>query len=447
MGIATGSSGKGARGRATSVAALRDGLTNLMTGAGTAADKRVHAVYAMRHADPAQIESAYRSSWLMRKVVDLPPQDETREWRRWQASASEIAAIEAEERRLDLRHKIRRARVLARLHGGAAMLLGVGGDDQAIPLDPARVARGSLRYVHVLSRWELGHGERRRDPEDPWFGQPTHFTLQGRGGAQARLHPSRLVAFVGQPLPEASAIGGSAAGGASWFWGDPLMQSIEDAVKNADAAQNGFAALIDEAKVDVFGIPDLLSSLASRDYEERLLRRLSLAKLGQSTHNAKLIDAGESWATRQVTWAGMPEIIDRYLQLVAGAADIPLTRLLGQSPAGLNATGESDLRNYYDGIAARQNNEIRPLLDRIDAVLLRSLFGAVPPDAWYAFAPLWQLTPTERAEVDKLNAETAAIDAASGLLPRKALAAGRQGRVIDDGVYPGIEAALGGATP
>lgn len=146
-----------------------------------------------------------------------------------------------------------------------------------------------------------------------------------------------------------------------------------------------------------------------------------------------------------MTWAGMPEIIDRYLQLVAGAADIPLTRLLGQAPAGLNATGESDLRNYYDGIAARQANEIRPLLDRIDAVMLRSLFGAMPSDAWYAFAPLWQLTPQDRAAVDKLNAEVAAIDAASGLLPRDALAAGRRGRVVDDGVYPGLEAALVGA--
>lgn len=225
----------------------RDGLTNLMTGAGTAADKRAHAAYAMRHADPAQIEAAYRTSWLMRKVVDLPPQDETRAWRRWQADAPTIAAIEADERRLELRHKLRRARVLARLHGGGAILLGVGPDDPATPLDPARVARGALRYAHVLSRWELGHGARRSDPEDPWFGQPDFFQLRGRGG-DVRIHPSRLVAFVGQALPEASVVGS-----ASWFWGDPLMTSIEDAVKNADAAQNGFASLIDEAKVDVFG--------------------------------------------------------------------------------------------------------------------------------------------------------------------------------------------------
>lgn len=421
---------------------LRDGLSNLVSGAGTIADKRAHAFYALRHVDPTQIEASYRSSWLMRKVVDLPPQDETRAWRRWQAAPAEIAAIEGEERRLDLRRKMRRARVLARLHGGSAILIGAGDGDPASPLDLTRLTRGALRYLHVLSRWELGHGPRRLDPEDPWYGGPEHFLLSGRGGAEARLHPSRIVAFIGQPLPEASAIGAH-----SWFWGDPLMQSIEDAVKNADAAQNGFASLIDEARVDVFGIPDLLSSLASREYEERLLKRLSLAKLGQSTHNAKLKDAGETWETRQVNWAGMPEMIDRYLQLVAGAADVPLTRLLGQAPAGLNATGESDLRNYYDAVAANQENELRPLLDRIDAVMLRSLFGTVPGGLWFEFAPLWQMTPKDRAEVDKLNAETAAIDADSGLLPREALAAGRRGRVIDDGVYPGIETAFAGAMP
>ena len=61
------------------------------------------------------------------------------------------------------------------------------------------------------------------------------------------------------------------------------------------------------------------------------------------------------------------------------------------------------------------------------------------PGAWFEFAPLWQLTPKERAEVDKLNAEVAAIDARAGLIPRDALAAGRRGRVAEDGVYPGIE--------
>ena len=60
------------------------------------------------------------------------------------------------------------------------------------------------------------------------------------------------------------------------------------------------------------------------------------------------------------------------LQVAASAADIPVTRLLGQSPAGLSATGDSDTRNYHDMIAARQELDLRPQLERLDALLLRS---------------------------------------------------------------------------
>lgn len=418
----------------------RDGLANLVTGAGTTADKRMHAVYALRFVDPIQIEAAYRSSWLMRKVVDLPPYDMTRAWRDWQAKPGEVELIEAEEQRLQLRTKVRRALVLARLHGGSAIVLGAGADMPDQPLEVERIGKGDFRYAHLFSRWELGHGAKRMDPEDPWFGHPEYFQVTGARGLQARIHPSRVVAFIGQAPPEGSRITNH-----SWFWGDPLMQSIEDAIKNADAAQNGFAALIDEAKVDVFGIPDLLSNLASAEYEARVLRRLALAKLGQSTHNAKIIDANETWETRQITWAGMPDIIDRYMQIVSGAADIPVTRLLGQSPAGMNATGESDLRNYYDSVSAKQTNDLAPLLERIDEVMLRSIFGRRSPDIWFEFAPLWLLTPKEKAEVDKLNAETSEIDARSGLVDVEALAAGRRGRIIEDAVYPGIEAAFDAA--
>ena len=53
-------------------------------------------------------------------------------------------------------------------------------------------------------------------------------------------------------------------------------------------------------------------------------------------------------------------MVRTFLQVAAGAADIPVTRLLGQSPAGLSATGDSDTRNYYDMIAARQELDLRP---------------------------------------------------------------------------------------
>lgn len=421
------------------VTKIRDGLANLMTGAGTTADKRAYGFYTLAHLDPAQAEAAYRTSWLVRKIVDLPAEDMTREWRDWQAEKAQIEALEAEEERLQLPFKVYRALVLSRLHGGGALYLGTGDADPSQPIDPKRITKGGLRFVHLFSRHELSHGEKRLDPEDPWFGHPEYFEINTRRtGMSPRIHPSRMVCFVGQPVPE-----GSLMPGASWFWGDPIMQSIEDAVKNADQAQNGFASLIDEAAVDTISIPDLMSSIASAEYEARMMRRLELSKMGQSVHRSRLMDANEKWETRQISWAGIPEIISTFLNIVAGAADIPVTRLLGQSPKGLQSTGSGEERDYIYMIMAKQKRDLAPaLMGRIDALLIPSALGKRPSEVYSLFAPLMQSDPKQLADIEKLAAETVDILSRTGLVPDLALAKATINRMVESGQWPGLDEAV-----
>jgi phage-related protein (TIGR01555 family) len=107
------------------VSYLRDRLANIMTGAGTSNDARSHNFHVLNRLTYQQIEASYRSSWLMRNAVDIPPYDMTRAWRDWQADDDQIEIIEAEERRLGLREKVRKALILGRL-GGGALILGPG---------------------------------------------------------------------------------------------------------------------------------------------------------------------------------------------------------------------------------------------------------------------------------------------------------------------------------
>jgi hypothetical protein len=67
-----------------------DRLTNLMSGMGTSIDRRTAASYVFNPVTPEQAEAAYRSSWLVSKIVDIPALDMTREWRRWQAKGTKI---------------------------------------------------------------------------------------------------------------------------------------------------------------------------------------------------------------------------------------------------------------------------------------------------------------------------------------------------------------------
>ena len=135
-------------------------------------------------------------------------------------------------------------------------------------------------------------------------------------------------------------------------------------------------------------------------------------------------------------------MVRTFLQVAAGAADIPVTRLLGQSPAGLSATGDSDTRNYYDMIAARQELDLRPQLERLDALLLRGA-GVDPGAVRFAFRPLWQLSAAERAQVSLQKAQATAAYAGLSLWPAAVTGALVRSQLLEDGVYPGAAAIFG----
>lgn len=78
---------------------------------------------------------------------------------------------------------------------------------------------------------------------------------------------------------------------------------------------------------------------------------------------------------KQLNFAQLPELMRQYLQIASGATDIPVTRLLGESPAGLNATGKSDLQYYYDNMAARQRVEFQPAMHCLDEVIIHPAIG------------------------------------------------------------------------
>lgn len=419
------------------VVSLFDRLMNVVSGMGTTADKRTSSAYVFVPMTGEQAEAAYRTSWLVRKIIDVPPFDMTREWRDWQADGSDIQAIEAEEKRLQLAAKCQRALVLSRLYGGAALILGTADADQTKPFNPNAIAKGGLLYVHVMSRQQLSEGSPRTDPADPWFGQPELFTINGANGSQVALHPSRVVAFIGQRAPE-----GAYLQATSWFWGDPIMQSIGEAVRNADLAQAGFASLVDEAKIDILKLPKLSEIVATTEGEKQLTNRLAGMSAAKSMFRVLLLDSEDEWEQRQVTWAGIPDVMLAFLDVVAGAADIPMTRLLGQSPRGLQSTGDGEERDYHSMVKARQSELLAPALDRIDELLIRSALGSRPSDVYYEFAPLSTLDEKDAATVEFQLSQAIKNYSDTGLIPDEALTAIVRNRIVESGRWPGSEAAF-----
>ena len=136
-----------------------------------------------------------------------------------------------------------------------------------------------------------------------------------------------------------------------------------------------------------------------------VMERFMSVGLMKSLNGMLVLDAEEKYESKTYSFGGLPDMMREFSIQTAGAADIPYTILFGQSPAGMNATGEHDTRNYYDSIATKQEWDLKPILMKFLAVICQSTFGRQFPELDVVFNPLWQLDAKVRSEVEKANAE------------------------------------------
>jgi hypothetical protein len=214
---------------------------------------------------------------------------------------------------------------------------------------------------------------------------------------------------------------------------------VQDAVIQLGTVANGMAQLVQESKVDVVSIPELSERIRSKEYENRLKNRFAMANTLKSLFSLLLIDKEETWNRLQAQFTGMPEVIQCFMQMVCGAADIPGTRFMGQSPQGMNATGDSDTRNYYDRRSTEQKVFVSPLIKPLDDLLQITTFGAVQKGLFYNWNPLWQLSDTEKATIAVQKSTVMTADVNAALMDPMVLQKARENQLIEDGLYPGLE--------
>lgn len=407
-----------------------DGLVNLASRIGTPADKGALGRYMFNYIDQIEVEAAYRTSWF-RKICDIVPQDEIREWRTWTgADEAQITLIDAEEKRLGLRQKVAEARIMARKDGGSAIVLGLDGNPSS-ELDPTEIKKNGLKWINVLNRWDIQPTEMDRDPASEFFRRPKSYRLSN--GENTEVHPSRVIAFIGNPLRWSNYWTG---------WGDSLFVELRDDISRVDQIAASIASMVDEAKLDVIRIKNLMANLVNQQGEDLLVRRWGIVNTLKSSVNALMLDHEDEYDRKTLTFQGLPDIQMNALTVLAGKADIPATRLAGRSPQGMNSTGESDMRNYYDRIRAGQVNYLGPTISTLDECLIWSALGSRPKEIYYDWNPLYSLSEKEAADVEKIFADAAEKYANMGTIPDSALAAMVRDGIIERGQFPGAQKAF-----
>ena len=367
---------------------------------------------------PALLTTLYRESWLAKRIIDMPSEDMTRGWYTLTGALSpgEAEALRRLEARHDIRRELTSAIRWARLYGGACALMVIAGHEDLLsePLDPDSVMPGSFQGLLVRDRVSgvMPSVELEDDLNDPDFGYPLYYDLRLEGGAGGpaflRVHHSRVLRFTGRDLPRSEEA-------AEMYWGASELEHIHEELQKRSATSANIAQLVFQANITTLKMSDFGETLAlgTEDQKRRILDAVSRENALRTSFGLQLLSAGDSLENHPFSFAGLSEIYEAFMLDMAGASGIPATRLFGRSPQGMNATGESDLRTYYELIADMQEKHLRPALEKLLPVMSLSLWGRVPERLDFTFPPLMTPGPLEQAEIlqKQIQALTAARDA------------------------------------
>lgn len=377
------------------------------------------------------LTSLYRDNWIVQNIISTIPEDMVRKWYTVKSNVApeRIDALQRLERKVHLRKSILEGMYWGRLYGGAAAIIMVKGqDDLSKPLDYGLILPGTFLGLQILDRWSGIYPEMGivTDPSDPDFGLPAYYTVRDEesGTLISTVHHSRVIRFTGRELPYNESI-------AEQYWGESEIEAIYNEVVKRDNVSSNIAALTFRANINYMETDSMDQMLAvnNSQAQRRFWQTLQAQSILESNFGMRLVNKGDIMHNTQYTFTGLPEVYDRMMMDVAGAARTPVTKLFGRSPAGMNSTGESDMNNYYDYIDGLRENQLRPLLEKILPVMLLSTWGAVPDDLDIDFPPLQTPDSSEVADIAEKKTRSIMevyqgdlIDAATAQKELKALA-------------------------
>lgn len=371
-------------------------MVNALTGTGTESDSRTAGKFTYGPImDQVQAGALYSSTWMGRKIVDIPAEDMVKHWREFDIADSDpsvIKTIRDVEKKLHIKSRVLTAIKWARLFGGSLLIMGVrDGLPLDQPLELNSVGEGDLDFVQVLDMHRVGaQGMNTWNPFSEDFLEPLHYNIFG-----SLVHHSRVIKFIGlQPTYETISTYN--------YFGMSVLQPMYETIRDAMQGLAGASNMTMKASQDVLKTPQLWDFVGTNE-ESKISQRFALMQKQRSMLNLLVLDKDESFESVSTTFSGLDNVLTALLDQVVGASGIPRTKFFGDSPRGMNATGESDMRNYYDEIRNGQENILRPKLEALDEVFIRSAIGDMPESYSFTFNNLFQSTPQEQAEIDDKN--------------------------------------------
>lgn len=384
---------------------VADGLENFVAGLGTSQDKRSFTGYGIViPKNRVELEAMYRSSWASKRLVNMIADDMIGPWRDIQFGDQDdnpqLEALQQAEKEFCIQAKFNSGTRWGFLYGGALGIIGTRDaetpEDMATPLDVESVKKGDFKYLHILDRWRCAPtGSIVTDMDSPAFGMPEAYLI---AESSVEIHHSRVIRFGGEELPYFEWLRNAR-------WDDSILQHTSDAIKDYETISAAIGTMIFEANVDVIKSPTLTATLSEKDGENKLRRRFAAAAVMKSYNRTLLLDGEEEYEKKSNNFSNLQDIWEQSAVNLCASADVPMTRFFGQSPGGLDATGDGDLQNYYKRISSDREKKLRPQLEYFDEIFVRSVLGSIPKDYSFKFGSLWETSEKDQSVIEFNNAQ------------------------------------------
>lgn len=386
------------------------------------------------------LNSLYRSHWVVQKIINTIPQDMMKNGYDFQSDINpdQIQKISKIIRQTRLHSKILNGLYWGRLYGGAAGIIMIDGEADRMdePLDLDRVMPGAFKGLLIMDRWSgiMPSADLITDITDPDFGMPEYYEVTlPEGQGVIRLHNSRVCRFSGREMPYLEKL-------AENYWGTSEMEHVFSELKKRDNVSWNIALLTFMANIRVMKIDGMEQLLAygGDKSQQALYNTLEGLNMMLNNNGIQILGKDDSYESHQYTFSGLGEVYDRFMMDVSGACGIPVTKLFGRSPAGMNSTGDADMDNYYDTIEQSQESQLRPVLDKLLPIVCMSALGAVPDDLDYIFNPVRRPSNDEKQSLG--SQQTAAVVQAytAGLVSEKTALRELQGSSKLTGMWTNI---------
>jgi phage-related protein (TIGR01555 family) len=395
-----------------------DAFANALTGLATAKDKSNFGLFLERpKLDVETLNGLYEQDAIAARVVDRLVDDATREGftLSGEDEAFDFASVQSELEDLDAVNAVADAWRWSRLYGGALLVMVVNDGkrmDQPLNLNAA-TKLSSLQVVEspfvTPSGFNPGMGARAfRRPE--FYDITVPFGSDRNTGRQ--IHRSRVIRFDGVRVAPTRMIENNG-------WGPSILDRVHTEISQLGEVMGYCRAVMHDISIQVYKLEGLREQLCgSAQSQEEMRAVMETIRMSVDNLHVLALDTADDFLEVNRNVSGLEAMVEKFIDALVRATNMPRTVLLGEQPSGLNASGDSEIRTWLDFVASQQKLTLTPVLTRLLEVVfaVRSNRGEqVPEQFTVEYSPLWQPTQVEAADTALKMAQTHSVYILNGV--------------------------------